>query len=49
MSQEWLAATLHLKSASNACQIIRCYKREREKVDLPKVLIGYVNTAKAYE
>ena len=45
MSQEWLAARLHLKSASNACQIIRCYKRGREKVDLPKPLIDFTHTA----
>ena len=45
VSQEWLAAKLHLKSAANACQIIRRYKREREKVGLPKPLIDFINTA----
>lgn len=43
------AARLHLKSASNACQIIRRYKREREKVGLPKPRIDFINTAKADE
>jgi len=32
-------------SASNALQIIRRYKREREKVTLPKPLIDVIDTA----
>ena len=45
VSQEWLAENLHLKSASNACQVIRRYKRNREKVKLPKGLEKFIKTA----
>ena len=45
VSQEWLAERLHLKSAANACQVIRRYKKEREKVKLPTRLTKFVKTA----
>ncbi len=45
VSQEWLAERLYLKSASNACQVIRRYKRERTKVKLPKGLLNFIQSA----
>jgi putative transposase len=45
VSQEWLAQKLHLKSATNASKVIRQYKKERQKVDLPKSLVEFIKTA----
>jgi putative transposase len=49
VSQEWLAERLYLKSASNACQVIRRYKKQREKVSLPRALADFIKRATTEE